>query len=78
MFIATIEVGESNQGPVKPANCGFWGVPETKEQIVKRGPSTLMLTSFCRQPDSGLHPSSKFIALVLRRVETYLETVILS
>jgi len=44
-FMATIEVGENNQGPVKLANCGFWGVPETKEQIVKRGPSTLMLTS---------------------------------
>ncbi len=44
-FMATIEVGEKNRGPVKLTNCGFWGVPETKEQIVKRGPSTLMLTS---------------------------------
>jgi hypothetical protein len=37
-------VGESNQGPVKLSNCGFWGVPETKQQIVKHGPSTLTLT----------------------------------
>ena len=44
-FMATIEVGEKNQGPVKLTNCGFWGVPETKEQVVKRGPSSLMLTS---------------------------------
>ncbi len=44
-FMATLEVGEANQGPVKLANCGFWGVAETKEQIVKHGPSTLSLTS---------------------------------
>jgi hypothetical protein len=44
-FMATIEVGGKNKGPVKLANCGFWGVPETREQIVKLGPSTLMLTS---------------------------------
>ncbi len=44
-FMATIEIGEENQGPVKLVNCGFWGVSETKEQVVKRGPSSLMLTS---------------------------------
>jgi hypothetical protein len=44
-FMATIEVGEKNKGPVKLSNCGFWGVPETKEQIVKLGQSTMMLTS---------------------------------
>jgi len=44
-FMATVEIGEQNQGPVKLTNCGFWGVPETKVQIDKRGPSTLMLTS---------------------------------
>ncbi len=26
-------------------NCGFWPVAETQEQVVKLGPSTLMLTS---------------------------------
>jgi len=40
-FMGTIEVGESNTGPVKLSNCGFWTVPETKMQIDKRGPSTL-------------------------------------
>ncbi len=44
-FMATIEVGESNRGPVKLANCGFWGVPETKSHVIKHGPSTLALTS---------------------------------
>ena len=43
-FMSTLEVGESNQGPVKLSNCGFWGVHETKQQIVKHGPSTLTLT----------------------------------
>jgi hypothetical protein len=44
-FMATIEVGEQNAGPVKLTNCGFWGVPETKVHVDKRGPSTLTLTS---------------------------------
>ena len=44
-FMATIEIGKENQGPVKLANCGFWNIPETKEHVVKEGPSTLMLTS---------------------------------
>jgi hypothetical protein len=44
-FMATLEVGQKNQGPVKLTNCGFWPVPETKEQIVKEGPSTLILSS---------------------------------
>jgi len=44
-FMATLEVGENNAGPVKLTNCGFWGVPETKVQVDKRGPSTLTLTS---------------------------------
>ena len=44
-FMGTIEVAESNTGPVKLSNCGFWTVPETKMQIDKRGPSTLSLTN---------------------------------
>jgi len=42
-FMATIEVAETNEGPVKLANCGFWGVSETRSQIDKRGPSTLVV-----------------------------------
>lgn len=44
-FMGTIVVGEKNRGPVKLANCGFWGVPETQEHVIKTGPGTLMLTS---------------------------------
>jgi len=42
-FMATIVVGQKNKGPVKLTNCGFWGVPETKEQVVKHGPGSLIL-----------------------------------
>lgn len=44
-FMGTIVVGAENRGPVKLANCGFWGVPETQEHVIKTGPGTLMLTS---------------------------------
>ena len=44
-FMSTILVGEQNQGPVKLTSCGFWPVAETQEQVVKLGPSTLVLTS---------------------------------
>jgi hypothetical protein len=44
-FMGTVEVSDTNQGPVKLTNCGFWPIAETVHQIDKRGPSTLMLTS---------------------------------
>jgi len=44
-FMGTIEVGKDNRGPVKLSNCGFWPVPETKEQVVKKGPSSLILSA---------------------------------
>jgi len=44
-FMSTLRVGEKNEGPVKLTNCGFWPVAETEEQVVKLGPSTLMLTA---------------------------------
>ena len=44
-FMSTLCVGEKNEGPVKLTNCGFWPVPETREQVVKLGPSTLLLTA---------------------------------
>jgi hypothetical protein len=43
-FMATLEVGPNNQGPVKLANCGFWGIPGTRDQVRKEGPGTLTLT----------------------------------
>jgi len=44
-FMGTIEVGKDNKGPVKLSNCGFWPVPETKEQVVKKGPSSMILSA---------------------------------
>jgi hypothetical protein len=44
-FMSTLHVGPNNQGPVRLTSCGFWPVPGTHEQLVKLGPSTLMVTA---------------------------------
>lgn len=44
-FMGTVVVGEGNRGPVKLTNCGFWPVPETRQQVQKAGPSTLILNA---------------------------------
>jgi hypothetical protein len=44
-FMSTLQVGEHNHGPIKLANCGFWGAEATQEHIHKVGPSTLSLTA---------------------------------
>jgi hypothetical protein len=44
-FMGTIVVGPRNRGPVKLTSCGFWGVPQTPEQVVKHGPSSLILNA---------------------------------
>jgi hypothetical protein len=44
-FMSTLEVGPHNQGPVKLANCGFWGIPATREHVRHSGPSSLVLTA---------------------------------
>jgi len=51
-FMSVIAVGPENQGPVKLTSCGFWPVKETGEQILKQGPSTLMLNA-CHFADWG-------------------------
>jgi hypothetical protein len=43
-FMGTVEVGPQNQGPVKLANCGFWSIPETREQVRHSGPGSVVLT----------------------------------
>jgi hypothetical protein len=42
-FMATIEIGEANEGPVKLTNCGFWGAPGTGSHVIKHGPGSLVL-----------------------------------
>ena len=44
-FMSLIHVSPENKGPVKLTNCGFWPIGETREQVVKTGPSTLILTA---------------------------------
>ena len=43
-FMSTLEVGPENRGPVKLANCGFWGTEATREHVRHSGPGTLVLT----------------------------------
>lgn len=44
-FMSTLEIGPQNRGPVKLANCGFWGTELTQEQVRHAGQGTLVLTS---------------------------------
>lgn len=44
-FMSTLEIGPRNRGPVKLANCGFWGTELTREHIRHAGDSSLMLTA---------------------------------
>src|ERR1019366_9056886 len=44
-FMGTLEVGPQNRGPVKLANCGFWGTKATREHVRHSGPSSLVLTA---------------------------------
>lgn len=44
-FMSTIEIGPDNRGPIKLANCGFWGTDATQEHVRHNGPGTLALTA---------------------------------
>jgi hypothetical protein len=44
-FMGALEVGPQNQGPVKLANCGFWGTPASREHVRHAGTGTLVLTA---------------------------------
>jgi hypothetical protein len=44
-FMATLEIGPENRGPVKLTNCGFWGTEATREHVRQLGASTLVLTA---------------------------------
>ena len=44
-FMSTIEIGPKNRGPVKLANCGFWGTELTREHVRHSGDSSLVLTA---------------------------------
>jgi hypothetical protein len=44
-FMGSLEIGPGNRGPVKLANCGFWGTEATREHVRHAGAGTLALTS---------------------------------
>jgi hypothetical protein len=44
-FMGTFEVNATNRGPVKLANCGFWGTGWSREHVRHAGAGTLALTS---------------------------------
>ena len=44
-FMSTLEIGPKNRGPVKLANCGFWGTAATREHVRHEGDSSLVLTA---------------------------------
>jgi hypothetical protein len=44
-FMSTLEIGPENRGPVKLANCGFWGTELTREHVRHLGDSSLVLTA---------------------------------
>ncbi len=44
-MMAGIEVSETNRGPVKFSNCGFWGIPATDHHAQIAGSGTVIFTS---------------------------------
>jgi hypothetical protein len=44
-FMSGIEIGPDNTGPVKLANCGFWGMPAAGSQLVANGQGTVFLST---------------------------------
>ena len=44
-FMAGIEIGENNAGPVKFTSCGFWGVGDTDTHVRVRGSGTVSFSA---------------------------------
>lgn len=44
-FMNSIEINETNQGPVKLVNCGFWGQCRSGSVILNKGQGEVLLTS---------------------------------
>jgi len=44
-FMSGIEIGPENTGPVKLANCGFWGMPGSGSQLIANGDGSVFLTA---------------------------------
>ncbi|MHB9027846.1 MAG: glycosyl hydrolase family 28-related protein [Candidatus Latescibacterota bacterium] len=44
-FMSGVEIGEKNLGPVKFANCGFWGVSRSGSHILSRGKGAVIVSA---------------------------------
>lgn len=44
-IMSTVVVSPENEGPVKFTNCGFWPIPETREQVIVNGSGTVTLNA---------------------------------
>jgi len=44
-FMSGFEIGSDNRGPVKLANCGFWGRAGAGSQMILKGQGTIILTA---------------------------------
>ncbi len=61
-FMSGIEINETNSGPVKFTNCGFWGVSRSGSCVINRGKGTVFLNSchFCAWDDERYRPGFKW------------------
>ena len=61
-FMSGIEIGEKNLGPVKLANCGFWGVSRSGSHVLNRGKGTVIINGchFSAWDDPFFRPNFKW------------------
>jgi hypothetical protein len=71
-FMSGVEIGPENRGPVKFANCGFWGVSRSGRVVKNEGAGTVILSA-CHfsawddrrfRPDYVWDPKAPFIEVL--------------
>lgn len=60
-MMAQVIVSESNRGPVKFSNCGFWGIPTTDHHAQIDGQGTVIFTACHFQGWARIHPDAPAI-----------------
>ena len=60
-MMAGIEIAETNRGPVKFSNCGFWGISSTDYHAVLDGAGTVIFTACHFQGWARVHPDAPAI-----------------
>jgi hypothetical protein len=61
-FMSGIEIGEKNLGPVKLANCGFWGVSRSGSHVLSRGRGPVIISAchFSAWDDPNFRPGFRW------------------